>query len=222
MRIGLLFAVLLLVDFQNAHSEGKGESAYPQLAPIVENLGPGCRVRFDGPVRAARFSNLPGFDSDGKKNESWVNGSIGFVMRGLPHWDGDWSFGLSCYPSNDTKGIDGVAKYDLERKRWVINSSVNEGIKDANIKFLSVEARNAQGWMFVHDDVAIDESKRCRHVQYCLYHGDRALCGEADVGCLKDISRHTSADRTPYVKKMLSSVEFLLDAEPSGDVGDNR
>jgi len=142
-----------------------------------------------------------------------------FFVRKMP-------VNLVCYQNNDEQTAFPVVRFDSESKKWVKDAS--EWEKDAekttdseHRKHLErlirttlvydVRAVNSQGWALTQEDLIGDEDNRTRHLTYCLIHPPKALCGEGEVGYLKDGPK---ADLTEYALRILRSIEFL-DDEPA-------
>lgn len=79
---------------------------------------------------------------------------------------------------------------------------------DESIQVYSLNNANSKGFAYTEDPWTGDESGRTRTLDYCLFHGEVALCGHGEVGALVDGRR---GDLSSYVLQMLRSIEFIED-----------
>lgn len=217
MRIWSVLILTLLSVSSAACATKPVKTGYPMLKPVIANMGPGCRVKLSVPD-ASRYSyNYVGYTDQGIPNPSWSEGSLGFQSTSLPYWPDSWHFGLTCYQSTSTQARNNTVAFNSKAGFWVVNPSNTDILPEQHLKVYQIKTSNAQGWAYTDDDTATEFPER--RMQYCVYHDERAICGHTDVGYLKSIRRHPSADRTAYVLKILNSIEFLEDAPPSENSG---
>jgi hypothetical protein len=136
-----------------------------------------------------------------------------FFTRKLP-------FNLVCYASNDSIVGGGAISRDAKSGKWVRN--VSKLVKSSGVDWTSEEIReqemairvyslkivNAEGYAYTIDDLTGDEKERRRLLRYCLIRPPKALCGQGEMGYLKDGPK---ADLTEYALRILRSIEFLED-----------
>jgi hypothetical protein len=60
-------------------------------------------------------------------------------------------------------------------------------------------------------DTIGDEAHRQRKFSFCLFHPPKAICGQGNVGILREGRK---ADLTPHALKIIRSIEFLPDEPP--------
>jgi len=211
MKPWLAFVLVSIAISANAGPSSK--PTYPTLEPVVANMGPGCRVRLSIPNESRYSSNYIGYTDQGVKNSSWREGGLGFHRGQLPYRSDEWHFGLTCYSTDADQPRNEWVVFDSKKQLWTVNPANTDIIPEQHLKVYQVKTPNAQGWAYTDDDTAVEFPDR--RMQYCVYHGDKAICGDTDVGAIKTIRRHPLADRTPYVLKILNSIEFLEDSPPS-------
>jgi hypothetical protein len=143
-----------------------------------------------------------------------------FFSRKMP-------FNLVCYPETDEQTAFPVVRFDKEKNKWVKDATAWEKEADESTDLdhrkhlqklikttvvYDIQAVNSQGWAMTQEDLIGDESIRRRMLHYCLIHSPKALCGEGEVGYLKDGRK---GDLTDYALKILRSIEFLEDEPPA-------
>ncbi|MEJ8823143.1 hypothetical protein WKW80_14040 [Variovorax humicola] len=114
---------------------------------------------------------------------------------------------LECLPGNDDLVNSGWAQYDPERNTWNVNFISNEDKKqrESFTKFSLLENHNSRGWMVTVADFTGEYKFREKKLYFCLVHLNKAVCGNGSVGFLKNGKK---GDLTPYVTKIIRSIEF--------------
>ncbi|MGJ7609156.1 hypothetical protein ACSFA7_32820 [Variovorax sp. LT1R20] len=190
-----------------AHGQAVVKPIFPEIrASTVANFGPGCRIRIARP-ETSEFSIA--YRPDGER------GGGALILRGLRLFPGEWILGLSCYPANEGHVRNGWA-VPVGNGGWRSNdneSSMEMGRLNA-LSFHDLVSVNARGWAVAVDDTVGDERFRQRTLFYCIVRGPKAICGNNEMGYLKDIHRDPRADMTPQAICLLRSIEFLEDAPP--------
>lgn len=214
----LLFIFVALAMVASVHAKEPQAKTYPMLESEIANMGPGCRVKVLAP-RETRFkSNYIGHDADGVVNPSWTQGGAGFILKDPPYLKDYWSFGFICYSRDSEIAQSRTLEWDSTKNSWMIRPEKRDILPDVfpeyRLTIYQIKAVNASGWAMTTDDTAVDPEKAERRLQYCIYYRDRAICGTSDMGNVETIQRHPIADRTPYVLKILQSIEFLEDEPP--------
>jgi len=188
-----------------------GKTAVKTLFPearvtTVANFGPGCRIRIARP-EASEFSI--GYRPEGER------GGGALILRGLRLFPGEWILGLSCYPSDEEHVRNGWA-VPASNGGWRSNDNESslEMVRLNALSFHDLISVNARGWAVSVDDTTGDERFRQRTLFYCIVRGPKAICGNNDMGYLRDIRHDRRADMTPQAIRLLRSIEFLEDAPP--------
>ena len=121
---------------------------------------------------------------------------------------------LICY-HDDGIVQRGWARFDAASQTWQPNLDPEEKaqLKGA-FHFYPLQAANKSGWAVTVDDMTGDENGRRRTLHYCLLNPPKALCGNGDVGYLKDGRK---GDLTEYALRILRSIEFLPDDPTTAD-----
>jgi hypothetical protein len=141
-----------------------------------------------------------------------------------------WPFSSACYKATDPDPskpnlADGLSvNFDVNANRWVKDRSRFEahlraqGMEEEWVKkyadadrFYELATQTAKGFAMTRDDVIGDESRRERHLHYCLIREPKAICGQGVMGTLKDIKKRPKTDLTPYALQILRTVEFVDD-----------
>jgi hypothetical protein len=203
MRAWSVLVLALLLATSAVYAKQPEKLAYPSLEPVVANLGPGCQIKLKVP-NTGKFTS--GIASG--------TGAASMILSHPPYWNDDWFLRFTCYsanadsvpPKNDT------VAFDNKKQCWIRNPANTDIIPEQHLKVYQIKTPNAQGWAYTEDVTATEFPERL--MQYCVYHGDKAICGDTDVGSIETIHRHPLADRTSYVLKILNSIEFLEDAPP--------
>lgn len=213
VRITILL-VIVISSFASAASPApkKTDQTFPSLKPVEVNMGPGCRVRLLIPEQSQYSFSYPGYTDKGEKDINWINGGLSFNLANPPYWKGYWHLGFTCFQSDSVQARNDSVAFDDKRQAWITNPDATFIIPEEHFTLHQVISRNARGWAYTSDDTAVDVPSR--RLQYCVYRGEKAICGKSDVGNLGTIRRHPLADRTRYVLDMLNSIEFLEDAPP--------
>lgn len=143
-------------------------------------------------------------------------------------------FGFMCYDATDPDPskpnlADGFSvNFDVKMSRWVSDRSrfeshlTAQGMETEWVKkyadadhFYELTTGTATGFAITRDDVIGDESRRERHLHYCLIREPKAICGQGVMGSLEDIKKNPRIDLTPYALQILRSIEFLDEEQPS-------
>lgn len=145
-----------------------------------------------------------------------------------------WPFSSACYKATDPDPskpnlADGLSvNFDVKANRWVKDRSRFEahlraqGMEEEWVKkyadadrFYELTTQTAKGFAMTRDDVIGDESRRERHLHYCLIREPKAICGQGVMGTLKDIKKRPKTDLTPYALKILQTIEFVDEHPPT-------
>ncbi|MDR0480465.1 MAG: hypothetical protein LBG66_01110 [Gallionellaceae bacterium] len=70
----------------------------------------------------------------------------------------------------------------------------------------NITAKNAPGWAYTYKDIDWDEKTRQKHLNFCIYHANKVLCGFGDVGYLEE---GAEGDLTQRALEIIRSIEFL-------------
>jgi hypothetical protein len=223
MRIQI-FAIIVLLNFVPlACATDSSERAYPPLKPVIENLGQGCRIKIDLPVDHhtpcySCYKTPFKFDPEYPvKNHELDGGDIRIYLMNLPHWPGNWSIDFTCYHSSYAEFIYKMVRFDNKIHRWILNSHNDYDayrLPEANFRIRQIKTKTGYGWLATHDETYGEKNSRIRNLVYCVFHDERAICGSSDVGYPETIRHNPIADRTPYVLRMVKSIEFLEDVPP--------
>jgi hypothetical protein len=146
-------------------------------------------------------------------------------------------FGFMCYNATDPDPskpnlADGFSvNFDMKAKRWVSDRSRFEahlraqGMDEEWVKkyadadhFYELTTKTAKGFAMTRDHVIGDESRRERHLHYCLIREPKAICGQGVMGTLDDIKKRPKTDLTPYALQILRTIEFVDDESSNGAV----
>lgn len=205
MRLLATAGVFLLLGGMAWAKQPPEQPLYPALVATVANFGPGCHIKLVIPSRS-EFPVTYGVEPG--------TGGASIILASLPFWNGEWFIGFTCYSKNSERAKDDLITWGETAERWIPNPDGWPLHPEMRFTIYGVETPNANGWAHTTDDTAIEETRAERRLRYCIYHGDRAICGGSTVGGLTTINRHPQADRTPYVLKILRSIQFLEDAPP--------
>ena len=160
-----------------------------------------------------------------------------------PYWHQEWLLDFSCYHAEEAKYIYEGMLLNNATQEWVLNLHKEESyhrpeydisgpiselthqyydnfqVPEVNLKIYQIKNHTNQGWLTTYDNTFGGrefQKFHLRNLEYCVFHNDRAICGRRNaVGHLKTIQNHPLADRTAYVLKMVKSIEFLEDVQPS-------
>lgn len=151
------------------------------------------------------------------------NGRGGMVInipKKYDQYSRDRGFMLSC-ESDVVEAMSGSpARLDVKAGAWVRDSdgyirSLNSGFTDQEfkdtekaIRFYSLKAVNANGFLFTIDDTIGEESRRGRYIRFCLAKTDVALCGSGNAPVML-LADGDKADPTLFLKRVIESIEFL-------------
>lgn len=210
----LIVTGVLLISAGMTWAEPPLKPVYPPLTPVIANMGQGCRIKIHLPAQANYKFNYAGYDDKGNINPSWLNGSLGFNLFHPPHLNDYWNLGFTCYSKDAELAKDDLIVWGETAERWIPNPDGWPVPPAMRFTIYEIKTPNASGWAHTTDDTAVAEERAERRLRYCIFHDERAICGGSTVGNLLTISRHPLADRTPYVLKILRSIEFLDDAPP--------
>ncbi|WP_157378212.1 hypothetical protein [Burkholderia ubonensis] len=123
-------------------------------------------------------------------------------------------FGFSIGCSDRIEDKNEIAKehggsYDDKKKRWAAYY-----VDDRDRKLLapvtriySLASLNGDGFVRVTDDIVGEPSQRTRALSYCLFHDNKAICGEGQVMRLTE----PKYNFLPAALKVLRSVQFVDD-----------
>ena len=186
------------------------DAAFKKTKKTVATMGHGCNIRLQVPVRA-RVTSSP-------ENR----GSGGVMLENPFHLNSDnpnfqpFYLGFTCYAADKKRLSQGEpVRYNDQTKKWerdITNRFESwyseEGKKelDRASHFYELNAINANGYAYTEDDTIGDEQWRQRHLHYCLIKDAKALCGNGDMGYLRNGEKW---DLTPYALQILRSIEFI-------------
>lgn len=147
-----------------------------------------------------------------------------------------WPFSSACYRATDPDPskpnlADGLSvNFDVTANRWVSDRSRFEahlraqGMEEEWVKkyadadqFYELTTQTAKGFAMTRDDVIGDESRRERHLHYCLIREPKAICGDGVMGTLEEIKKRPNTDLTSYALQILRTIEFVDDAKSSNN-----
>ena len=176
----------------------------------IFNLGPGCRFSATIPrssTVSARYASTEPF------------GSGGLGLDKLPPPQNYWGVDFHCSRSDQDFVIAGWAISDGDE--WKLNdNTTNNLLLGLNaLRFYQIKFVQSNGWVVTYDDTFGDERFRQRTLSYCIVRLEKAICGESKVGYLESIKKNRKADLTPYVLKILKSMNFLEDIAPADGNG---
>ena len=129
-------------------------------------------------------------------------------------------FGLDCPNANDLQATK-LARFDESLQLWIKDLDARFGemtpydrkILDKATRLFNIQAANSKGYAIYVDDTTGDEDKRERHMQFCLLHPPKALCGGGTVAQIVD--GRPKGDLTKQALEIIKSIEFLDDAPPA-------
>lgn len=191
-------------------------SAQDSWRRVLMDMAPGCRIQMSVPIGAQA-----GF---GKANRGSGGVSIEHPPRTtkLPYRY-PLTFTFICYDAADDLTAQDPVRFDHTKNKWVRDmrpyfDRFPEGLPpqrqkifDRAILFHELQTVNAQGFAFTEDDLAGDESGRRRQMSYCIFHMQKAICGESTMALISMIRQHPGNDLTPLALRILRSIEFLDD-----------
>ena len=217
MKSGIGFLVLLFS--LNAQAD---DSAFKKTKLLVANMGPGCNVRLNIPVKA-EFPVT--YSKDSGRGGAGLTLENPFSLNNAEHYIYPFYFGFICYASDEGIVDAAEVQFDTQRQEWVLD--VDKRIASMGttwseeqmaewhrvfplvIKVYQLNTINANGYAITEDEMIGDEEFRQRHLSYCLIHGPKALCGHGAMGYLE---AGEEGDLTPYALQILRSIEFIDDA----------
>jgi hypothetical protein len=126
---------------------------------------------------------------------------------------GDFRIVFECrtnQQSHDAANLYG-GRWDVHSKRWIpyYKNSREQRLASPVSRIYQVQSRNAAGFLRTTDQINGEESQRVRFYTFCLFHMDKAVCGDGQSRFLTE----PSGDYLPYILRILRSVEFT-DAPP--------
>jgi hypothetical protein len=219
-----IFTIIFLLNFVPlAYATDSSEKSYPPLKNVIENLGQGCRIKIDLPINHNTpcytcYKTPPKFDPKYPVKYYDPDGEdMRIYLMDPPYWSGIWSIDFTCYHSSYAEFLYKMAQFDNKAKRWILNSHKDYDAyrsPEANFNLHQIKTKTGHGWLATHDETYGEENSRIRNLVYCVFHDERAICGSSNVGYLESIRSNPIADRTPYVLRMVKSIEFLEDVLP--------
>ena len=199
------------------------DAAFKKTHQVFANMGPGCNVRIRMPTTAE-------FTVTYSKNAG--EGGLGLKIENPFHLNSDnpnfqpFYLGFTCYAADKKRLSQGEpVRYNDQTKKWerdITNRFESwyseEGKKelDRASHFYELNAMNANGYAYTEDDTIGDEQWRQRHLHYCVIKDAKALCGNGDMGYLRNGKKW---DLTPYALQILRSIDFSDDAPPEQSAG---
>lgn len=183
---------------------------------IKADLIPGCAFRAVIPKQArltigAEYRNSGSITVENPKNLRTKN----YIEQVY--------LGFSCYDSNADLVGSSPVRFDEHSGRWVKDTQnfikqFSEPEWQQNygraIRFYELSNVSAKGFAYTQDDVIGDERYRTRQLRYCLIRPPNALCGQSEMGNLREIKKNPQADWTPYALKIVRSIEFFDGSTP--------
>lgn len=197
--------------------------AYPALVPAVANMGPGCRVRLDIPLNSefgVSYAEPDKANALATRHQQFGGGGFGVASRWLPFDRGCasclWHVGFTCYHKDSDIAQGDIVMRDSGSGDWVVRPERSDLLPSAfpeyRLTVYQIKSINAEGWAITTDVTATNHPQRL--LDFCIYKGNRAICGNSNVADLEVSRRYPLADRTQYVLKILRSINFLDDVSP--------
>jgi hypothetical protein len=123
------------------------------------------------------------------------------------------SIRFSCQNPATAKTYSDRAGMQMTPKGWAIDPSPdNLGLKEQHTTFYPLHGQGWEGGGVTQDDINGDEDRRSRSFNFCIPHGQLALCGSVqNVAYLK----WTKETTLPQVIKLLESIEFIDTPAPA-------
>lgn len=190
------------------------------------------------PVSFVRFVSIPDFGKDRPPGSvpcrfKFTDPFFGYMADEWYYSKNKIPFGFMCYTATDPDPskpnlADGLSvNFDVKANRWVKDRSRFEahlraqGMEEEWVKkyadadrFYELTTQTAKGFAMTRDDVIGDESRRERHLHYCLIREPKAICGQGVMGTLKGIKKRPKTDLTSYALKILRTIEFVDEDPP--------
>jgi len=201
--------------------------AQPATKRMSLDMGEGCHISVKVPPKAEGGA----LRADPEKN---VRGRASIGVTAPPRatrvaYEDVFGMTLGCYDVTENLTDGYPVRYDEVQRKWVkdmdrfLEKQVwkDELTKEdrrqysAAVKFYGLSPLNAHGFAFTQDDMIGDERGRRRHMRYCLFRAQKAVCGESTVALLSDIKRDRRNDLTQYALRILRSIEFVSDVGPA-------
>lgn len=179
------------------------------------NYGPGCNIA----------AWMPPSGRDGGLGSDSATGLGGMAVNPIPKsWKSSLvalGFGLSCRLADDPSATGGLAKLNDKTGLWEKDldrcflppepTPEERKVLDRATRLVNIQAVNSKGYAGISDDTIGDEAHRQRKLSFCLFHPPKAICGQGNVGILREGRK---ADLTPHALKIIRSIEFLPDEPP--------
>lgn len=205
-----------------------GEANMPWPTQRLEaNLGEGCRF-------AVTLLGKKGVRVPSDSAMTAVGGDPKYAQGGMvaAPYPAPWKskshmtsirFNLRCEDAREQLESKGLAKFNTQKGIWEKDvsgrfeldggklASEDYQLYDQATRLYNIVAVNSNGYVATEEDVIGDEEKRERRLNFCVFHGSKALCGMGSVAYLADGSK---GDLTPYALEMIRSIEFLEDIAP--------
>jgi hypothetical protein len=220
MKTQIAFVLLLLTLVTAVEAQAQVNHIYPPLETATINLGPGCRIHIDLPkgIDYKYYYKMPPMEGMGSHGgRLWF-----YLQKPLPN-SGEWDFSLFCsyisYIDNHDFPEFDMVLWDDKTQKWIDAYQQNRldplFLPEAHFRTFQIKTRTAHGWLVTYDHFTGEEKFRGRNLSFCLYRNERVICnnGGTDAGSLYSIRRQPLADFTPYVLKIVESIEFLEDAD---------
>ncbi|WP_199100035.1 hypothetical protein [Dyella sp. ASV21] len=147
--------------------------------------------RTTGPNGAAYFANIS--PKAEHRYETWIQ--------------------FSCQNPATAKTYSDRAGMQMTPKGWTIDPSPdNLGIKEQHTTFYPLHGQGWEGGGVTQDDINGDEDRRSRSFNFCIPHGQLALCGSVQTVTYLKWPKETTL---PQVIKLLESIEFIDTPTPA-------
>jgi hypothetical protein len=131
-----------------------------------------------------------------------------------------FGFDLTCH--EHFSNVNEVASHfggRLNNKTSIWTSDFGEASKKDIVqlrlvtKTFPLKSKNGHGFYTIQDDLDGEPKRRLRHLSYCLFHAEKALCGYGVVKRLID----SKSDMLPYARGILRTVEFTAALGATGE-----
>lgn len=213
-NLWLIITFLLVTGCVEAKQTAKTE--YSPSETNIVNLGPGCRIKIDLPSNGVVTQSYLA-----EPSRSTGGGKMTLIVK-LPGFrNAQETLGLSCFYSESEAVTNRLVVRDTASGQWRLTDEqrMYYGMTAGVPPLYTVESVNADGWAVRYagegefPELVLD---------FCLFHGQRAICGSFGVGWEKRSIRRLGngsyqtiyrpvVDHSPYALQLLRSVQFIDD-----------
>lgn len=206
VNVGAIFVAVFLLSRSIVGFPSDQTSPSGKPLRLAVQMGGGCAVSIIDPYHGHFESGMP------------LHATYWTDKPPIPTKINDFSVNMICEDATG-ESVDDIATkygatYDQTAGKWRAHyvDDQDQALLSPVTHIYEVKSTNGSGFARTTDDVVGDTDQRVRSLSYCVFHENRAVCGNGQVMKLSD----SKGNLLPFVMNVLRSIEFQDSSANSG------